>query len=56
MERRNRTSQSILPSPTPSTAPLLNGALADPASGQAWVVDNFRLSGGATKALTEFNP
>jgi hypothetical protein len=52
MERWNGISQSILSSPTPGTAPLLNEALADPVSGQAWVVDNFRLSDGAT----EFNP
>jgi len=57
IEQWNGTSWSIVTSPAPGSASLLNGASADPASGQAWAVGNFRpAGGGATQTLTEFNP
>jgi hypothetical protein len=56
IEQWNGTSWSIVPSPAPGTASLLSGASADPASGQAWAVGNFRSASGATQTLTEFNP
>jgi hypothetical protein len=56
IEQWNGTSWSIVTSPAPGTASLLSGASADPASGQAWAVGNFRAASGATQTLTEFNP
>ncbi len=57
IEQWNGTSWSIVTSPAPGSASLLNGVSADPASGQAWAVGNFRpAGGGATQTLTEFNP
>jgi hypothetical protein len=56
IEQWNGTSWSIVPSPAPGTASLLSGASANPTSGQAWAVGNFRSASGATQTLTEFNP
>ncbi len=56
IEQWNGTSWSIVTSPAPGTASLLSGASANPTSGQAWAVGNFRAASGATQTLTEFNP
>ena len=56
IEQWNGTSWSIAASPSPGSAASLRGAAADPASGQAWAVGNFRAPSGADQTLIEFNP
>src|SRR6266702_3727555 len=56
-EQWNGTAWSIVTSPAPGSASLLNGVSADPASGQAWAVGNFRpAGGGATQPLPAVKP
>jgi hypothetical protein len=56
IEQWNGTSWSIVASPSPGSAASLRAAAADPASGQAWAVGNFRSPSGADQTLIEFNP
>ncbi len=55
IEQWNGTSWSIVASPSPGSAASLRGAAADPTSGQAWAVGNFRSPSGADQTLIEFN-
>ena len=55
IEQWNGTSWNIVASPSPGSAASLRGAAADPTSGQAWAVGNFRAPSGADQTLIEFN-
>jgi Putative Ig domain len=56
IEQWDGTSWTTVTSPSPGSAADLSGASADPVSGQAWAVGNFRAASGAQQTLTEFNP
>ncbi len=57
IEQWNGTSWSVVSSPNPSSSlNLLDGAAADPSSGQAWAVRAFFNTSSIQQTLTEFNP
>ena len=57
IEQWNGTSWNVVPSPNPSSSiNLLDGAAADPSSGQAWAVGAFFNTISVLQTLTEFNP
>jgi hypothetical protein len=57
IEHWNGKKWSVVASPSPSsTLNFLNGADADPHSGQTWAVGVFFNASGLTQTLTEFHP
>jgi hypothetical protein len=57
IEQWNGTSWSVVPSPNVGSGDnFLNGAAADPTSGQAWAVGDFSNASQHLQTLTEFNP
>ncbi len=58
IEQWNGTSWSVVSSPNPSASiNILDGAAADPSSGQAWAVGAFfNTTNNVLQTLTEFNP